>query len=69
LVDARTRKIIGCHVIGERATELVHIGLALMHTGGTVDVLIDMVFNFPTLSESFKYAAYDVLDALAKRSA
>ncbi len=40
-----------------------------MHTGGTVDVLIDMVFNFPTLSESFKYAAYDVLGALAKRSA
>ena len=69
VVDAGTRKIIGCHVIGERATELVHIGLALMHTGGTVDVLIDMVFNFPTLSESFKYAAYDVLGALAKRSA
>ena len=67
VVDANTRKLLGCHVIGERASELVHIGLAVMHLGGTVDVFIDMVFNFPTLSESFKYAAYDVLGALAAR--
>ena len=57
-----------CHVIGERATELVHIGLAVMHLEGTVDVFIDMVFNFPTLSEAFKYAAYDVLGAFAEKS-
>jgi NAD(P) transhydrogenase len=67
VVDANTRELVGVHVIGERASELVHTGLAVMHLQGTVDVFIDMVFNFPTLSESFKYAAYDVLGALAER--
>jgi NAD(P) transhydrogenase len=52
-------------VVGERATELVHIGQCAIHLGGTVDVFIDMVFNYPTLSDSFKYAAYDCLGAIA----
>jgi NAD(P) transhydrogenase len=67
VVEATTRKVIGVHVIGERASELVHIGQAVMHLGGTVDVFIEMVFNYPTLSESFKYAAYAALGQLAKR--
>ena len=66
VVDARDRKVLGVHVIGERASELVHIGQAVMHLGGTVDVFIDMVFNYPTLAESYKYAAYECLGALAK---
>ena len=65
VVDAKTRKIIGIHVIGERATELVHIGQAAICLGGTVDLFIDMVFNYPTLSDSYKYAAYECLAALA----
>jgi len=68
VVHAPTRRLIGVHVIGERASELVHIGQAVMQLGGTVDTFIDMVFNYPTLSESFKYAAYAALGALAKRS-
>ncbi len=64
LVDKTSRKILGCHVIGESASELVHVGLAVMQLGGTVDTFIDMVFNYPTLSESFKYAAYDALGGL-----
>ena len=60
------RKLIGVHVIGERATELVHIGQAVVHFGGTVDAFIDMVFNFPSLAEAYKYAAYDCLGQLAK---
>lgn len=64
LVDKASRKILGCHVIGERASELVHLGIAVMQLGGTVDTFIDMVFNYPTLSESFKYAAYDALGSL-----
>ncbi|MEO6598837.1 MAG: Si-specific NAD(P)(+) transhydrogenase, partial [Polyangiaceae bacterium] len=68
VVAAQTRKLIGIHVIGERATELVHIGQTAIHLGGTVDVFIDMVFNYPTLADSYKYAAYDCLAALAKRS-
>jgi NAD(P) transhydrogenase len=67
LVVDTTRRLIGVHVIGERATELVHIGQAVIHHGGTVDAFIDMVFNYPSLAESYKYAAYECLGALAKR--
>jgi NAD(P) transhydrogenase len=56
-----TRKLVGAHCIGDRATELVHIGQAVILLGGTVSTLVEMVFNYPTLSESFKYAAYDAL--------
>jgi NAD(P) transhydrogenase len=66
VVEKATRKVIGCHCIGERASELVHIGQAVMLHDGKVDAFIDMVFNYPTLSEMFKYAAYDALGALAK---
>ena len=65
IVHRDTRKIIGVHVIGERASELVHIGQTAIYLGGTVDMFIDMVFNYPTLSDSYKYAAYDCLAALA----
>ena len=67
IVDARTRKLIGVHVIGERATELVHIGQTAIHLGATVDLFIDMVFNYPTLADSYKYAAYHCLAALAAK--
>jgi NAD(P) transhydrogenase len=66
IVQRETRKIIGVHVIGERASELVHIGQTAIQLGGTVDMFIDMVFNYPTLSDSYKYAAYDCLAALAQ---
>ena len=65
IVHRATRRVIGVHLVGERATELVHIGQAIMHLGGTVDALIEMVFNYPTLSEAYKYAAYAALGALA----
>jgi len=64
VVDRRSRKLLGVHVIGERATELVHIGQAVIHLGGTVDAFIEMVFNFPSLAEAYKYAAYDCLGQL-----
>ena len=59
--ERASRRLIGCHCIGDRASELVHIGQALITLGGTVETLIEMVFNYPTLSEMFKYAAYDAL--------
>ena len=68
VVDAKTRKLIGVHVIGERATELVHIGQTAITLGATVDVFIDMVFNYPTLADSYKYAAYDCLGGLAAKT-
>ena len=63
LFDKKTRKLIGCHVLGDRASELVHIGQAMITLEGTIDTLIEMVFNYPTLSEIYKYAAYDALAA------
>jgi NAD(P) transhydrogenase len=67
LVFAReTRKLIGCHCIGDRASELVHIGQALITLDGTVETFIEMVFNYPTLAEMFKYAAYDALGHFKK---
>ena len=59
------KKLLGVHIIGESATELIHLGSAVMETGGTLDLFIDMVFNYPTLSEMYKYAAYDGLGNLA----
>lgn len=59
------RKLLGVHVVGERASELVHIGMTALQMGATIDVFIDAVYNYPTLSELFKYAAYDGLRRLA----
>lgn len=59
------RRLLGVHVMGEGATDLVHIGMMTMEFGGRLDNLIDSVFNYPTLSETFKAAAYDGLGNLA----
>ncbi len=64
VVDRATRKLLGVHCLGERAAELVHIGQAIMTLGGGLETLIEMVFNYPTLSECYKYAAYDALGRL-----
>jgi NAD(P) transhydrogenase len=66
VVERSTKKLLGCHCIGERASELVHVGQAVMLLGGTIDVFIEAVFNYPTLGEMFKYAAYDALGAIAR---
>ena len=66
LVFAReNRKLLGVSLIGEGATELIHVGLAILDTGGAIDEFIQQVFNYPTLSEMYKYAAYDGLGNLA----
>jgi NAD(P) transhydrogenase len=64
-----TRKILGVHIIGEGATELVHIGQAVMILGGTMDYFIDTVFNYPTLAECYKVAAFNGLGRLHKYQA
>jgi len=64
IVHADTREILGVHVFGSNATELVHIGQAIMGCGGTVDYLVDTVLNYPTLSEAYKVAALDVTNKL-----
>ena len=57
------------HIVGEDAAELVHVGLMVMQAGGTIDAFVDAVFNFPSLGEAYKYAAYDALGAISRRSA
>jgi NAD(P) transhydrogenase len=53
------RRLLGVHVIGEGATEMVHIGQAVLVLGGTLDYFLDNVFNYPTLAEAYKAAALD----------
>ena len=67
LFDPESRRLLGAHVLGAGATELIHIAQMLMLRGGGLDDLLGAVFNFPTLSECFKYAAYDGLQRLEKR--
>lgn len=57
-------RLLGVHVIGESAAELVHIGQAVLSFGGTVEYLRDTVFNYPTLAEAYKVAALDGLNKL-----
>jgi len=59
------RQLLGVHIIGESATELIHLGMMVLESGGTIDLFIDFVFNYPTLSEMYKYAAYDGLGNLS----
>jgi NAD(P) transhydrogenase len=61
-----TRKVLGVHIIGEGASELVHIGQAVMTLDGTMDYFIDTVFNYPTLAECYKVAAFNGLGRLHK---
>ena len=59
------KKLLGLSIIGESATELVHIGMMVLDNGLTINEFIDQVFNYPTLSEMYKYAAYDGLGNLS----
>ena len=63
-MSAEDRTLLGVHVFGTSATELLHIGQTVMGLGGTVDYLIDQVFNYPTLAESYKVAALDATNKL-----
>jgi NAD(P) transhydrogenase len=62
LFHSDTRELLGVHIIGEGATELVHIGQAVIALGGKLDYFIDAVFNYPTLAECYKVAALAALN-------
>ena len=66
LFHSETRELLGVHVIGEGATELIHIGQAVIAHGGKLDYFIDTVFNYPTLAECYKVAALSALNKFAK---
>jgi NAD(P) transhydrogenase len=64
LVGVEDRRVLGVHVFGTNATEIVHIGQAVMGNGGTVDYLVEAVFNYPTLAEAYKVAALDAMNKI-----
>jgi NAD(P) transhydrogenase len=64
LFHRENKKLLAVHIIGQSATELVHIGQAVIDHGGTVEYLRDAVFNYPTLAEAYKVAALDGLNKL-----
>lgn len=64
LVHAETRHLLGVHILGEGATELIHIGQSVLALGGTLDFLVENVFNYPTLAECYKVAALDAFNKL-----
>ena len=67
LADAGDAKLLGVHCIGPHASELVHLGQAVMSHGGDLNYFVEAVFNYPTLGEVYKYAAFDALDRLRDR--
>jgi NAD(P) transhydrogenase len=63
-----TRKLLATHMICEAATELIHIGQAVMRLGGGIDYFLESVMTYPSLSDAYKFAAYDALGELSKGS-
>lgn len=64
VVATADRRLLGVHILGSAATELVHLGQTALHFAATVDHFVHMTFNAPTVSEAYKYAAYDALGRL-----
>ena len=59
IFSLKTRRLLGVHIVGEGATELIHIGQAVLTLKGSLDYFIDNAFNYPTLAEAYKVAALD----------
>lgn len=64
LFDPDSLKLLGVHIIGDRAAEIIHIGQAVLAMGGTIEYFRDTIFNYPTLAEAYKVAALDGLNKL-----
>jgi len=64
IFHAETRQLLGVHIIGEGASDLIHIGQAVMAHSGTIDYFLNTVFNYPTLAECYKTAAFDGINRL-----
>ena len=62
LFHRKTRQLLGVHIFGERATEIIHIGQAVLGFGGSIDYFRDAVFNYPTMAEAYKVAGLDGLN-------
>jgi NAD(P) transhydrogenase len=67
IFSLKTRRLLGAHIIGEGATELIHIGQAVLNLKGTVDYFVENAFNYPTLAEAYKIAALDAFNRMPPR--
>jgi NAD(P) transhydrogenase len=65
LFSLETRRLLGVHIMGEGATELIHIGQAVLNLEGTLEYFVENTFNFPTLAEAYKIAALDAWNRIA----
>ena len=59
LFSPESRRVLGVHIFGSQASELLHIGQAVMHLGGTIDYFVETIFNYPTFAEAYKVAGLD----------
>ncbi|EIZ77370.1 putative soluble pyridine nucleotide transhydrogenase [Novosphingobium sp. Rr 2-17] len=66
IFSIKTRRLLGVHIIGEGATELIHIGQAVLNLKGTIDYFIENTFNYPTLAEAYKIAALDAWNRMVR---
>jgi NAD(P) transhydrogenase len=66
IFSIKTRRLLGVHIVGEGATELVHIGQAVLNLHGTLDYFIENTFNYPTLAEAYKIAALDAWNRMTQ---
>ena len=67
IFDPSDRRVLGVHILGETAAEMVHVGQAVMQHGGTIDYFVHNAFNVPTWAEAYKYAAFDGLGKVEPR--
>jgi NAD(P) transhydrogenase len=67
VADPSGKRLLGVQIVGDSATELVHIGQSALQQGATIESFIDNVFNFPTYAEAYRVAALDIIDQAAKR--
>jgi NAD(P) transhydrogenase len=67
IFSTRTRRLLGVHIIGEGATELIHIGQAVLNLKGTIDYFIENTFNYPTLAEAYKIAGLDAWNRMINK--
>ncbi len=66
IFSLETRRLLGVHIVGEGATELIHIGQAVLNLEGGLDYFVENTFNYPTLAEAYKIAALDAWNRMPK---
>jgi NAD(P) transhydrogenase len=67
IFSLETRRLLGAHIVGEGATELIHVGQAVLNLEGGVDYFVENTFNYPTLAEAYKIAALDAWNRMPRR--